>query len=352
MEESCAIGGLELTPRKKKVCGIWSLPDSVALICLAQLSRLDLAAFAIASKEQRSLVGSLELWDLRYEMGCSELSLYVLLHIFPEPNPRWFIFHPVQRRLKPIHSNLNPNPVPEAESAFVFADWGIFDIGGVIKGERTCHVSFFDCFGHIWPRLPSMKIARSRASASLIDDKIYVFGGCTDYGDSSNWAEVFDLRTLTWDFLYVSTPPQHIRQSVLMRDKEEVYVVDEDGQTMSFSPSKSLFVANGNAEKTQEEHLTDWCLFGKHLFCAGKGRRILWCFPYELDWKEVKGLENLQSLCGNNEIINLCPMTHKTIAIFWIVRPHDDDPFILELWSAEISFSNSKRRGTKAGKIH
>ncbi|KAL1208165.1 putative F-box/kelch-repeat protein [Cardamine amara subsp. amara] len=324
----------EIIDSSSSVCGLLSLPDEVALNCMAQVSRLDLAAVAMASKRHRSLVVSPELWDVRCRMGSMEASLYVLMQIFPDPSPRWFILHPVQRRLKPVKSSLYADP--ETGSCFVVLDWGICTIGGLKNGKPTPEVSFFDCFEHKVYLFPPMKMARCGASASLIDKKIYVFGGCWDVADSSNWVEVFDFKTLTWDFLFVFTPkmPLNIQQSVVMiQDKEkEVYAVDEDGQHFSFSPSKCILVPNGKTD-SNPEYRNDWLSFGPYLLCRGIGGRILWCFPYQFDWKEVKGLEELQQRCGCDDIIKLCFNSATTIAIFWKARPQA----LLELWYAKIS---------------
>ncbi|XP_006390521.2 F-box/kelch-repeat protein SKIP6 [Eutrema salsugineum] len=327
--------------KTRKVCGLWSLPDAVVLNCLAQVSRLDLAALAIASKSHRSLVVSPELWDLRSRMGFCERYLYVCLHILSEPNPRWFVLHPVQRRLKPIDSYMYQTP---ASSSFVEMDWGIYIIGGLVNGKPTSDVSLFDCFEHTWFRIPPMKMARASASASLIDDKIYVFGGCGDDADSSNWAEVYDLNTETWDFLSVSTPTLNnktlnIQQSVVIDKKKEVYVLAEDGQSFSFSPSQCMFVASEKTDDSKPQDRADWCLIGTFIFCRGGTRgKILWCLPYELDWKEVKGLEELQEY----DITKLCRDSTGKMVIFWNVNPQPEGPKSVELWSAEISLKKSK----------
>ncbi|KAG7552804.1 Kelch repeat type 1 [Arabidopsis thaliana x Arabidopsis arenosa] len=320
---------LELT---RKVCGLLWLPDAVAMSCLAQLSRLDLAAVAIASKEHRNLVASHALGHLRWRMGCTEPSLYVYLHMFPDPSPQWFILHPVQRRLKRVFSRLYP--APEAGSCIVARQWGIYVIGGLVNGKPTSEVTFFDCVKHTVNRFPPMKMARSGASASMANGKIHVFGGCWDVADSSNWAEVFDIETKTWDFLFVFTPkmPLNIQWSVVT-DKKEVYVVDEDGDNLSLSPGKCVFVATGKTD-SEPQYRTDWCCFGSSFFFCGDTRgRILWCLPDELDWKQVKGLEELSGY----DICKLCCNSAWRIFIFWKA------PLTLELWCAEISLLKHTR---------
>ncbi|CAH2048139.1 unnamed protein product [Thlaspi arvense] len=332
-------GEVELTrKRKRKVCGLWSLPDDVALTCLAKLSRVDLAALAMASKIHRPLVVSPELWNLRWRMGCVEPCLYVFLHIFPDPWPRWFIFHPAKRRLKRIFSKLYP--APESGSCFVANSWGFFVIGGLKNGKPTSEVTFFDCFQHRVYRFPPMMMARCGASASQIDDKIYVFGGVADSeSDSSNYVEVFDLRTLTWELLSVSTPPKmplKIQRSAVVKEKKEICAVDEKGQSFFFSPEKRMFVATGKTD-SKARHRNHWCSMGSFLFCHdSRHRRILWCLPRDLDWKEVKGLQELRGY----DICKLCTNRAGKVFIFWKV------PQTLELWSAPISL---RQRETPEG---
>ncbi|KFK32623.1 hypothetical protein AALP_AA6G267600 [Arabis alpina] len=333
----------------KKVCGLWSLPDDVILNCLAPVSRLDLAAVAMTSKELRFHVAQRGLCDLRFQIGCVEACLYVCLHIVTEPTPRWFILHPVQRRLKPICPHLYQ--YPDSSFSFVKMHYGIFIIGGLVNGKPICDVSFFDCFEHKWHCIRPMKMARASASASLIDMKIYVFGGCGDEADSSNWAEVFDFNTGTWEFLFVPLPrPKKIQQSVVINN--EVYAIDEDSQILSFSPSKATFMSGKTDFKAGSRD--DWCLIGGILFCRGTRGRILWCLPHELDWKQVMGLEELQHCLPSEkeleevehgtkvdyDISKLSRNSAGNIVIFSYAQRQG--PESLELWSAEISLEHTE----------
>ena len=218
--------------------GLWSLlPDAVAVNCLAHASRLDLAALAVASKCHRSLVASPDLLDMRWRMDCTETSFYVCLRVSPDVTPRWFILNR-NRRLGPIPSNPY-NQAPESSSPVV-VDRGIYIIGGLINGNRTSDVFFLDCFSHTWRPVPSMKMARAGASASLVDGKIYVVGGCVGDADSSNWAEVFDPKTQTWGNWFIPKLSCNIHQSVVIEEKK-VYGVDEEHRSFYFMPSESMF---------------------------------------------------------------------------------------------------------------
>ncbi|RID55820.1 hypothetical protein BRARA_G03061 [Brassica rapa] len=287
------------------------------------------------TKRHRSLVAAPELCITRWLIGCTEASQYVCLHIFPNPNPSWFVLTET-RRLRPIPSN--PYQAPES-SSFVVVDWGIYVLGGIINRCPTSEVWFLDCFSHTWSRVPSMNMPRASASASLVDGKIYVFGGCEgDDSNSSNWAEVFDPKTQTWSTFATEKMFHSIDQSVVIQGKK-VYTVDEEDQSFYFLP----------------RYRSDWCAIGELLFCRGTRGRILWCEPDELDWKEVKGLEELQeSFCGSRhtdikyDISKLCCNSAGNIVIFWNTQL--EYPEGLELRSAEISLERHEG-GAIWGKI-
>ncbi|KAL0800603.1 hypothetical protein Bca101_055778 [Brassica carinata] len=332
--------------RNKKVCGgLLSLPDDVFVDCLAQLSRLDLVAIAMVSRRHQYVAASRKLWLMRYWRDSVDPYVYVFMHMYPDPSPRWFVLHPVQRRLKRVHPWLLPAAL--AGSCFVTTDWGIYTIGGLINGKPTSEVRFFDCITHSVYRVKPMKMARSGASACLIKEeedgekdnkKIYVFGGCWDdvTSDSSNWVEVYDFETGTWELLSVSTPkmPLKIKESMAMDDDKHVYAVDEDGEIFLFSTSECRFWAAGGAKESDPENKNDWHLFGHTFFCRGVGGRILWRSLSKSGWKVVKGLEELQQ----QHIIKICWFSVDKIAIFWSQGPAYQT---LELWFAEVSLKAS-----------
>ncbi|CAA7053583.1 unnamed protein product [Microthlaspi erraticum] len=310
--------------------GIWSLPDAVALTILSQVSRFDRGAFALASKSHRSLVASSEFFGLKTSI---EENLYVCMRFSPDPNPSWFILNTTLRRLCSIPSN--PNPAPDSSSSYVVVGRGIYVLGGRIKGgRRSSDVWFLDCFSHTWSRVASMKLRRASAHANLLEGKIYVFGGCG--GRHSNWGEVFDPETQTWskwlDLPYVKI---NIHQSVAIEKKKMIFAVDKDYGYVKLYPRKHI----------------DWCYIRKVLYCRGSHGRVMWCDPDDIDWKEVKGLEDLlqpswqplctDSPCGSQmpcyDICRLSRNSAGNIVIFW----KDLESF--ELWCAEISIE--KRQG-------
>jgi len=210
-----------------------------------------------------------------------------------------------------------------------------------------------------------MKMARASASASLIDGKIYVFGGCPEDADSSNWAEVFDPVYQTWGIFNTPKMAHSINQSVVIEEKK-VYAVDEEDQSFSFLPSEGRIWKSGKKDsKVGSRH--DCCVIGKLLYCRATRGRILWCQPDELDWKEVKGLEQLQLYLSGTRYIfrrtsdkrpsktnvkydirKISSNSAGNIVIFG--NAHIGDPECVELWSAEISMER-REGGEIWGKI-
>ncbi|XP_010474570.1 PREDICTED: putative F-box/kelch-repeat protein At3g24610 [Camelina sativa] len=208
-----------------------------------------------------------------------------------------------------------------------------------------------------WHRVPSLKVARASPAVSLLNGKIYVFGGCEEFG--SNWAEVFNLKTQTWNTLTIPEIPHGIHQSVVIEHK--VYAVDEEEQSLYFLPSEGTW-RKGKKQDSKPGNRHDWCAIGNLLYCRGTHGRILWCEPDELDWKKVKGLEEFQrSLSGSillclhsvptkvkYDISRLGSNSAGNIVIFW--NAHLGDPESLELWSDEISME--RRQGDEVwGKV-
>ncbi|CAH2054321.1 unnamed protein product [Thlaspi arvense] len=50
-----------------------------------------------------------------------------------------------------------------------------------------------------WREAPMMQLSRAFPSVCFLDEKVYVTGGCNNLIDSTNWTEVFDTKTQTWE---------------------------------------------------------------------------------------------------------------------------------------------------------
>ncbi|CAN7040502.1 unnamed protein product [Brassica oleracea var. botrytis] len=232
-----------------------SLPDAVAISCLARVSRLDQAALSVVSKRFRSLVVS------------------------PE-------FYKITRR----------------RSAVVSLDGSIYVFGGLVNGERTSGVLLLDCRYHTWHQVTPMRVARASATAQVVNGKIYVLGGCKDRR-SADWGEVFDPKTQTWAALTVSEPmPDEedpdtrprmslIHGSVVIEDK--IYVIDLWNRTFFYSLSQCKW----GRGKSHSLNRRDWCVVDNVLYSVGNDGCIHWCEPHELDRCAGLGINWTELLC-------------------------------------------------------
>ncbi|XP_010419221.1 PREDICTED: F-box/kelch-repeat protein At4g39560-like [Camelina sativa] len=274
-----------------------SLPDPLTLSCLARVSRFDHLALSLVSKRYRSLVISPELYKTRSLLGRTDECHYVCLSTKTYPTSRWFILRRENTKtylenaaaedLVPVLSF--PTQLPEL-SSFVALDWGIYVIGGLTNDNRTSDVLLLDCRTNTWRHAPSMGVARASAAAGVVGGKIYVFGGCESL-DCSNWAEVFDPKTQTWDVL-VPMPDRNegdnlIRETLVMDEK--VYAVSLWDGSFYYSPREGKW-----GRKKKPETQSYYCVIENVLYSCDKFGSLVWRDSEELEWKEVKGLKALR----------------------------------------------------------
>ncbi|CAG7884999.1 unnamed protein product [Brassica rapa] len=326
----CNSGTKEAPYKKKKEaaaypsCGLSSLPDAVALSCLARVSKLDHPALSMVSKRYRSLMVSSELYDERSSsMGRTENLLYVCLRTAPEPTPRCS---------------------------------GVF---------------LLDCRAHKWSQVPSMRAARASAITGVVNGKIYVVGGC-GHKYSSEWAEVFDPKMQTWEPLSV---PEDVfftfcvtRHCMVMDDK--IYAVSQFSETICYSPGNDKWEQGSRDLAGGVKR--GWCVVGKLLYSCHVSGTVLWCEPKDLEksnpftWKEVKGLESLQNQLSSSRMVHhvwgynsptlgfsnefedqvpgfkLCN-SGRNIVLYWDVLVGGFET--LEIWCAEISLERRTTGG-------
>ncbi|ESQ32344.1 hypothetical protein EUTSA_v10004132mg [Eutrema salsugineum] len=297
---------------KEEPSPLSTLPDDVALSCLARVSRWDYAALSLLSKSYRSLMASPELYQMRSLTGRTESYVYVCLRTPPVPNPRWYIL-----RRRKISSDLIPIPSFPSQSregsSVVALDSAIYVIGGLIKGKPISDVLLLDCRTHTWRHIPSMGVARAYPAAAVVEGKIYVVGGCKFKDYSLSWGEVFDPKTQTWG----SLPPIPFRKrrqmyihDCVVRDGK-VYAVDGAERTTYYSPGDGKWGIGNLGEVTGARR--DWCMIDNLLYSLSKHGRIFWCEQEELDWrqpegmhwwKEVKGLEVLNENLSRSRLVH------------------------------------------------
>ncbi|ESQ30368.1 hypothetical protein EUTSA_v10012107mg [Eutrema salsugineum] len=179
------------------------LPDDVVLNCLSRIPRLHYPSLSLVSKKFRSIIASRELYETRSFLGRTESCLYVSLRFGLGSNPLiWFTLcqkpNSSSKILVPISS---PNSPFERMSGVVAVDSSIYSIGGVTN--PSSRVMVMDSYSLTYrDDAPSMRVARVLPSVCVLDGKIYVTGGCKN-ADSTNWIEVFDTKTQSWEFLQI-----------------------------------------------------------------------------------------------------------------------------------------------------
>ncbi|ESQ51405.1 hypothetical protein EUTSA_v10017575mg [Eutrema salsugineum] len=208
----------EVEPTQKKIPQSSSsfslLPDEITENILARVSRWNYPSLSLVSKKFCSLLSSMEIYKTRSEIGADETCFYVCLQLHNQPYPRWFSLwaKPNQTPTKQsgeIRFKQDPSGNSVVPTFFAYSDSPhirnnstirvgseIYIIGGVCM-EPSSAVRILDCRSHTWRDAPNMTVAREDACAVVIDEKIYVTGGCK----IDDWFEVFDVKTQSWTVL-------------------------------------------------------------------------------------------------------------------------------------------------------
>merc|ERR1712194_452723 len=109
-------------------------------------------------------------------------------------------------------------------------DGKIYVLGGVrddpddedeqVTTDRT---DAYDPAADNWQQMAAMPTSRSWHAAAVLDGKIYVTGGYTSSGESSNAVEAYDPVADTWSTLASLSKPRVCHASAVVRDKLYVF---------------------------------------------------------------------------------------------------------------------------------
>ncbi|CAN6880267.1 unnamed protein product [Brassica oleracea] len=297
-----------------------SLPDEIIENILARVSRWKYPSLSLVSKGFHSLLSSREIYKTRSQIGANETCVYVWLKLPGHPCASWFSL-----RTKPYNQNqtkqrgkmrfkrdpsgfsvvpIASSPTDSFPELYYTKTVGpeIYIIGGPYVNKPSSSVRIFDCRSHTWRDGPKMTVARKHANTVVLDEKIYVMGGCDIDAYYANWIEVFDVKTQSWAAFPgpgVDELCNHFRKRrcynvnvfegriyLLAGDKEYTYE-PKDG-TWKLVKEISSFLSDDSVEA--------WCEIGKVICCRTRSGYLMWSASENEGrvWREIKGLKKLR----------------------------------------------------------
>ncbi|ESQ38271.1 hypothetical protein EUTSA_v10028720mg [Eutrema salsugineum] len=294
------------------------LPDDLLVSIFARISRLYYPTLSLVSKSFRWLLSSPELYETRSLLGRSESCLYVCLQNYPsESNHRWFT---LARKPNQTLSNTNSEkkkkkkkepsgyvlariPVLESPvsvfSSLASVGSNIYNIGGY---PASSSVWILDCWSHTWQYGPSLRGKRKSPSASVVDGKLYVAGGCRDEdSDTYDSIEVLDPSSQIWDLVHAC--PQACK-GLNWNCKPTSACTIEGKLHLLFGDKGVTYEPKEGKWGTFQQELCDpWIWWSPH--CAiedvlyryeSDDGAVKWYNTKDTLWRNVKGLDGLPEI--------------------------------------------------------
>ncbi|CAG7886786.1 unnamed protein product [Brassica rapa] len=154
-----------------------------------------------------------------------------------------------------------------------------------------------------------MTVARADAATALLDEKIYVMGGCGIDAYSTNWVEVFDIRTQSWTAF---PGPVFDVDEKLVDDYRDIVNVYEgkiylatDEKDYTYDPKDGTWKLVREKSSFLSDSVECWCdEMDNVLYCCTDSGYLMWSTS-EIEgreWREIKGLNKLcKHLKSENE---------------------------------------------------
>ncbi|CAH8359993.1 unnamed protein product [Eruca vesicaria subsp. sativa] len=287
-----------------------SLPDEIIENILARVSRWHYPSLSLVSKRFHTLLSSKEIYKTRSQIGATETCLYVLLKLPFHPCASWFSLRTKPNNQDSSGMSVVPIPSPPTDyfpllrSMKTFGSY-IYLIGGHYF-EPSSSVSILDCRSHTWRDGPNMSVTRKSPHTVLLDEKIYVMGGCDIDKYYANWIEVFDLKTESWTAFPgpdVDEIRNHIRQIgqrgcayIVTVFEGNIYLVVDDKE-YTYKPKDGTWkLVKEISSFLSDDSIEAWCEIGKVICCCTDSGYLMWSAS-EIEgrvWREIKGLEKLR----------------------------------------------------------
>ncbi|CDY26240.1 BnaA06g11770D [Brassica napus] len=269
-----------------KETNLSSLPDEMVIDFLAHISISYYPKLSLVSKRFNSLILSRELLFARYHLKTREHILQILTNDMEEDKSttRNTLLVPIPSSYSPYVTDLSMGMVGSKQ--YIVKDYNIpptpLPMWVRNQNEST----------HAWREAPRMKVARDNPMVAILDGKIYVVGGCKA-DETTNWAEVFDTNTQTWESL--PDPGAELRSSLLKSTKVtdgKVYVrSNAKNEYYYYDPKEGKWGVVTEALQFERACLIEnvWYYCGEEYFS--------WFDTKLQKWKMVKGLEVLNRNC-------------------------------------------------------
>ncbi|KAL0891480.1 hypothetical protein Bca101_015463 [Brassica carinata] len=308
--------------------------DDLVLNCLAHVSRLYYPTLSLVCKRFRSLLASLDLFQIRTLLGLTESFIYVCLRLHTDSNQlRWFI---LCQRPNSSRKVLVPISIPSSTcaslSGVAVVGPNIYVIGGGSKNNAWSSVMVMDSRFHTWREAPSMRVARVFPSACVVDEKIYVAGGC-DNLDSSNWMEVFDTKTQTWEFLQIPSEEICLGSEYQSAEYEGTVYMRSRKKRATYKLHKGRWrAADIGMNRGWAFSPSSYCVI-ENVFYRYSDRKINWYDVQKKVWIILKGLEGFSRLPFLKDNVKLADHSGK-LAILWEEYMFADKNIMI--WYAEI----------------
>ncbi|KAF2533046.1 hypothetical protein F2Q70_00033271 [Brassica cretica] len=263
-----------------------SLPDEIIENILARVTRWKYPSLSLVSKGFHSLLSSREIYKTRSQIGANETCVYVWLKLPGHPCASWFSL-----RTKPN----NQNQTKQRRKMRFKRDPSGFSVVPIASSPT-------DSFPELYYTKTVDDRARKHANTVVLDEKIYVMGGCDIDAYYANWIEVFDVKTQSWAAFPgpgVDELCNHFRKRrcynvnvfegriyLLTGDKEYTYE-PKDG-TWKLVKEISSFLSDDSVEA--------WCEIGKVICCRTRSGYLMWSASENEGrvWREIKGLKKLR----------------------------------------------------------
>ncbi|CAA7019883.1 unnamed protein product [Microthlaspi erraticum] len=185
-----------------------------------------------------------------------------------------------------------------------------------------------------------MTVARKGAKSCFFDDKIYAIGGCMNREESTNWGEVFDLKTQTWKPLPKPPLIDDDDDDKVAVFGEKLYFFSKSDARYAYDPKEGRWVPEFGFVGLEATSITGpWCVIGNVMF-AEYDKKLKWYNPKYKNWLRVYGLNQVlyskRRYC--HRTIQLVNHGGKLIIVWheWVWMARDCTSPDLKIWCAVI----------------